>query len=73
MPCISHSVDQVVKAKSFVDGYGFLQFWHCFEVDLAVACLAGKDEGGFDELFAKAVAPGDGVEVHFYQFTYSGW
>ena len=71
MPCISHGAVQVVKAKSFVDGYGFLQFWHCFDVYLAVAGLPGEIQAGFDELFSQPVSPGDGSQVHFYQFAYA--
>ena len=71
MPCISHGVIQVVKAKSFVDGYGFLQFWHCFDVDLGIPCLPGEVQAGFYELFSQSPAAGDGGQVHFYQFAYS--
>lgn len=73
MPRISEGVVEVVKAKSFVDGYGFLQFRHSFQIDLPVACLPGEGQRRFDQLFAETAAPGAGVQVHFYQFTYSGW
>ena len=78
MPCISHGAVQVVKAKSLVDGYGFLQFRHRFDVYLAVAGLPCEVETGFDEELPKSVSAGDRVQVHFYQFAYTfgqtgGW
>jgi hypothetical protein len=69
MPRIAHGAIQVMEAMFFVDGHGFLQFGHCFDIDLPVAVIAGEGQAFSDELPSQSFAPGFGGQVHFYQFT----
>ena len=69
MPRIAHGTPQVMESVFFVDGHGFLQFRHCFDIDVPVAVIAREGEAFSNELPTQSFASGFGSQVHFYQFT----